>query len=179
MAYLKLRHKSLAPRIKGLVLIDSASYLQRLPFFIAPLTNPVIRHLMGMLTTPEWRTRYVLTKIFVNKDRVDKSRVERYAYFLRLPGADHAIARAAIEIVPPDAAQLIELLKTIDVPTQVLWGARDSVIPVASAYKLNNDIPNSQLDIIPNSGHVPHEDRPEAAAAIILRFIEGLKLCPS
>ena len=177
MAYLKLRDNKLLSRIKGLILMDSASYVQQPPSFIARLRNPVLRHSIRVLTTPEWRTRYVLTRIFADKNRVDKDRIERHAYFMRLPGADHAIARAAIELVPPDAARLSSLLKTIDLPTQILWGALDPVIPVDRAYQLNKDIPNSQLAILPGCGHVPHEERPRATAAIVLRFIEGLQLC--
>ena len=177
MAYLKLRDKKLVSRIKGLVLIDSASYVQQPPSFIARLRNPVMRYCIRVLTTPEWRTRYVLRTVFADKNRVDEDRIERHAYFLRLPGADHALARAAIELVPPDAAQLISLLKTTDLPTQILWGALDPVIPVDRAYQLNKDIPNSELTILPGCGHVPHEERPGATAAIVLRFIERLQLC--
>ena len=178
LTYLKLRDRNLVSRLKGLILIDSASYPQRLPFFIARLRNPVIRCLMRTFTTPEWRMRYVLTRIFANKRQVDENRVQRYARFLRLPGAEHAIARTAIELPPRDAEELSLLLKTIDLPTQILWGSLDPVIPVAKAHQLHRDIPASLLDVIPGSGHVPHEEHPDATAAVILKFMRRLQPCP-
>jgi len=175
LAYLKLRDRKLASRIQGLVLIDSASYVQSLPFFIASLKNPVIRGLTQILTTAEWRIRYVLRKLFVDHERLDRNRVERYACFLRLPDAERALARVAAGLPPPDAEHLSSLFATIDVPTQILWGAQDPVIPVAQAYRLNRDIAGSALAVIPYSGHVPHEECPDVAAAVILRFLEDLQ----
>ena len=174
MAYLRLRSQKLASHIKGLVFVDSASYLQRLPFFVAPLRNSVTRWLTNTLTTPEWRTRFVLRRIFVDKTRVDCDRVRRYAHFLRLPGADQALVRAAAAIVPPDAAELSELLKSLDRPTQIVWGASDPVIPLQHALRLNADVPGSRLDIIPATGHVPHEEKPMETAEAILSFIQEI-----
>ena len=175
LAHLKLREQVLAFRARGLVLIDSASYLQRLPFFIAHLRNPVTRQLMRALTTPEWRMRYVLRRIFVDQERIDSERVNRYSHFLRLPGAENALARAAIDLVPSNAEELSSLLKSVNLPTQILWGALDPVIPLERAYELRSDIPDSRLDVVANSGHVPHEENPDAAVAVILAFVRSLR----
>ncbi len=47
------------------------------------------------------------------------------------------------------------VLPKINIDTFILWGENDTIAPKRTAYSLNKFIPNSKLDIIPNSGHVP------------------------
>jgi pimeloyl-ACP methyl ester carboxylesterase len=171
LTYLKLRERQLGDRVAGLVLIDAASYSQALPFFVAQLRNPLTRFVAENLTTSEWRTRHVLEKLFMDKSRVDEARVERYARFLRLPGANHAIAEVAEQVVPPNLSELSDSLKTIRVPTLVIWGEKDPAIPVAFAHRLARDIGGARLVIIPDVGHIPHEEQPAATAEAILGFM--------
>ncbi|MGP4017418.1 alpha/beta fold hydrolase [Saccharopolyspora sp. 5N708] len=52
------------------------------------------------------------------------------------------------------------LLKTLTVPTRIVWGAEDRWQPVSYAKRLAADIPAAHLTIIPNAGHFPMEDNP-------------------
>jgi pimeloyl-ACP methyl ester carboxylesterase len=174
LTYLKLRERHHSDRVAALILIDAASYPQSLPFFVAQLRNPVTRFIAENLTTPEWRTRHVLERLFVDKTRVDSARIERYARFLRLPNAEHALATVAAQVVPANLTELSDKLKTIDVPTLVIWGGKDPAIPVAFAYRLAQDIRGARLLVIPDVGHVPHEERPAATAGAILEFVTAL-----
>jgi pimeloyl-ACP methyl ester carboxylesterase len=176
LALTKLRERMAPGRLVGLILIDAASYAQRLPFFVSNLRNPVMRFLAENFTTPEWRVRYVLNRIFVDKSRVDDARVDRYARFLRLPNAQYAIAKVAEQVVPPNTDEVSGHLKTIGLPTLVIWGASDPTIPVAFAHRLKNDIASARLLILPNVGHIPHEEKPIETTAAILEFLEGLKI---
>lgn len=50
-------------------------------------------------------------------------------------------------------------------------GEHDELIPVEMAYRFHQDIPNSELRIIKNSGHVPMEESPEEVIPLVEQFI--------
>ena len=60
-------------------------------------------------------------------------------------------------------------------PSLVVWGEQDSVIPVKHAYAAHAVLPGSQLEIIPHAGHFPHEDDPEHFASALIDFILDTK----
>jgi len=59
-------------------------------------------------------------------------------------------------------------------PVLILWGNEDQQVPVEYADRLNRDIPNSQLVIVPDAGHYVLFDAPGAVADAINGFIKGL-----
>jgi pimeloyl-ACP methyl ester carboxylesterase len=62
------------------------------------------------------------------------------------------------------------LLPTIDVPTLVLWGDDDRRSPLHVAQQLRASIPNAELAIIPNAGHVSNMEQPDAFNGYVGRF---------
>lgn len=159
--------------IVGLVLIDSVGYPQPLPFFVNAMRNPVTRFLVQLLT-PEHRVKLVLNKAFEVKARITPDRVERYAFFLRLPGASTALARTAERVLPPDLESIAARFPEIHVPVLIIWGEKDRVVPPENAHRFHADIPHSQLLILPETGHVPHEERPQLVIDAISRFIRSI-----
>lgn len=57
------------------------------------------------------------------------------------------------------------------IPTMVVWGGRDLVIPVKHAYAAKELLPQARLEVFTNAGHVPHEDYPDRFAAALTEFI--------
>jgi pimeloyl-ACP methyl ester carboxylesterase len=58
-------------------------------------------------------------------------------------------------------------------PVTILWGARDSWIPVARAHDLAARIPGSDLRIVDDAGHLLQEDSPETVVATVLEVLDG------
>jgi pimeloyl-ACP methyl ester carboxylesterase len=58
-----------------------------------------------------------------------------------------------------------------DVPTQIIFGEKDRVIPVAHAHAAHNALPGSRLAIIPDVGHDPQIQRPDTVADLIDDFV--------
>ena len=65
-------------------------------------------------------------------------------------------------------------LAKIDVPVLILSGEMDQVIPVAKASEMAMKIPDSTLKIIPDSGHLPMIDNPEATTKAIDDFLSTI-----
>lgn len=62
-------------------------------------------------------------------------------------------------------------LPRLRVPTLVLHGEQDPVVPVVNARMLARRIPDAQLEVVPGAGHMLLFDEPEKAAPILERFL--------
>jgi pimeloyl-ACP methyl ester carboxylesterase len=64
-------------------------------------------------------------------------------------------------------------LHRIDVPTLLLWGEQDGIVRRDYGEAWRSEIPSARLDVIPNAGHFPHWEQPEAFADHLSRFVES------
>jgi pimeloyl-ACP methyl ester carboxylesterase len=55
-------------------------------------------------------------------------------------------------------------------PTLIVWGERDSIIPVAHGAGAHEAMPGSRFEVFPDAGHMPHDDDPDRFAAILGEF---------
>ncbi len=58
------------------------------------------------------------------------------------------------------------------VPTMIVWGDHDGIIPVAHAHAAHELIPTSRLEILEGVGHFPHVEQPEVFADLLVDFLE-------
>ena len=66
-----------------------------------------------------------------------------------------------LKIVDQD---LSPLLSGVKVPTVILWGAKDDVLPLGDAYFIREHIANSQFIVFPEGDHDPEQRMPEILA---------------
>jgi pimeloyl-ACP methyl ester carboxylesterase len=59
------------------------------------------------------------------------------------------------------------------VPTLIVWGQRDAIIPVDHATAAHEVMTNSQLVVFERSGHFPHAEEPERFIAALTEFVDG------
>jgi pimeloyl-ACP methyl ester carboxylesterase len=64
-------------------------------------------------------------------------------------------------------------LHRIDVPTLVVWGANDRVVPKDYAFAYQRLIPGSKVEIIPDCGHVPQVEQRQAFVAALEGFLNA------
>lgn len=65
-----------------------------------------------------------------------------------------------------------ERLGTIEMPTMIVWGQSDRVIPMAAALSYHRRIPHSRLEIFERTGHVPQLERPARFNALLDEFLD-------
>jgi pimeloyl-ACP methyl ester carboxylesterase len=58
-------------------------------------------------------------------------------------------------------------------PTLIVWGERDSIIPVAHGAAAHAAMPGSRFEVFPGAGHMPHDADPERFAALLTEFCEA------
>ena len=141
-----------------MVLIDSAGYPQKMPWFIWLAKVPVLGAAGGKLISPRFATALVLRKCYYHKDRITDEQIDTYAYYGSLPGAREAVVATAQQIVPEDIEAVTHRYKTISVPVLIIWGADDEVVPLSVGKNFKRDIPDSELVILPQCGHIPQEE---------------------
>jgi pimeloyl-ACP methyl ester carboxylesterase len=59
------------------------------------------------------------------------------------------------------------------VPTLIVWGADDRLIPVEHAHAAHAAIPGSRLTVFDGVGHFPHSEAPERFVETVLAFVES------
>jgi pimeloyl-ACP methyl ester carboxylesterase len=64
-----------------------------------------------------------------------------------------------------------ERLGEIEMPTMIVWGQSDRVIPLAAALSYHRRIPHSRLEIFERTGHVPQLERPARFNALLDEFL--------
>jgi pimeloyl-ACP methyl ester carboxylesterase len=69
---------------------------------------------------------------------------------------------------------LARWLHRISVPALLVWGRNDKLLPSAYAEEWSRGVPRLQTTLLPDCGHLPHAEKSEETAAIILSFLERL-----
>jgi pimeloyl-ACP methyl ester carboxylesterase len=159
-------------RIRALVLLDATGYPKKnekgnLGFKLAAM--PGVASLLSSFT-PRALIRKSLEDSYSDPAKVNEALVDRYFELLLREGN----RQATVDLFQGRRKLDPERIRSIRVPTLIIWGQDDRLIDVENAGRFARDIPGSEAVVIPRSGHVPMEETPDAAAEAILRFLDRL-----
>ena len=87
---------------------------------------------------------------------------------MRLQGTHAALQRQLADLARDDRTDLT----VVAAPTLLLWGDHDRVVPLRSASRLLDRLPQAHLEIIPQAGHLLLEENPARANATILDWLD-------
>lgn len=155
-------------RVERLILIDAAGY-----------PRPDSRRFFGLMRLPgaelllRWFTpRFVVAatirSIYGDPAKVDEALIDRYRDMVLRAGNRGAIL-ARLQAYEPDP----NLLRALDMPVLVMWGAKDRMVLPANAFRFQSDIADARLQIYEQVGHVPMEEIPARSAADARAFLLG------
>ncbi len=166
-----LRIAAQAPqRVAQLVLVDALAYPvsgSSLPLGWQFARLPVLGHLTEHLL-PRPLVLQGLRAVYGHPDKVDDALVDRY-YELTLRQGNRA---ALVQRMQQwSASEGVDHVTGITLPTLVLWGGRDGLIPPAHGQRLAADIPGAKLQVFDDLGHVPHEEDPARTVAVVMDFL--------
>ena len=69
------------------------------------------------------------------------------------------------------SGELHERIGELQLPTLIIWGARDRLIPPDNAERFAADIEESQLVLFDDLGHVPQEEDALRTVAVLAAFL--------
>jgi pimeloyl-ACP methyl ester carboxylesterase len=157
-------------KVKKLILIDAAGYpmvSESKPIAFTLAQIPVLKHILNYVT-PRFLAAKSVMNVYEDPSKVTDTLVDRYfELFLREGNRQAFVDRMGFSEYP----DYLEKIRSIKVPTLILWGENDKLIPIANAYKFQNDLPNDTLVILKKTGHVPMEEDPERTVAAIMSFL--------
>lgn len=161
-------------RLAGLVLIDAGGAPVKregggnLAFMV--LRIPVIGPLASQMMQRSLVERSLRQSV-ANQAIVTPSAVDRYWELARLPGNREATReRFALPWTQFTAGQVA----AVTVPTLVMWGREDALIPYAAAEWYRDHLPRAQLVAYDRIGHLPMEETPDRSAADLAQFVDSL-----
>ena len=169
--YLKAAKINKAAYFKKLILIDATLFIDDLPILKIRLKEPLLKRILLKTVPAKIIAKVSLRRMFFEKSKVTKGRIERYAKYIKRRGTNISFIKTALLMHPDVEDFIVPHLDKVNLPVLIIWGENDPLTPVAHAYKLNRMISNSVLSIIPQCGHVPQEERPEGTADIITNFL--------
>ena len=161
------------PRVAALILVDAAG-----PAF-TPLSVPLGFRLASVPVLnriSEWFLPRSLVEegvvnVYGDPAKVGTALVDRYFELTLREGNRHALVqRLRRQVVGEDA----ERIATLKLPTLILWGGRDRLIPPPIAHQFQQQIAGSQLVVFDELGHVPQEEDPMRSVVPVKAFL-GLK----
>ena len=91
-------------------------------------------------------------------------------------GARQAFIRTLRGIVDPGGQHVNatdRLYLAREMPTQIVWGERDRIIPVTHGLEAHRQIPGSRFESFPKAGHFPHRADPRRFVKILRDFIDS------
>ena len=109
-------------------------------------------------------------------DRVSLREYARHAGSLTERAHAHAFVDTIRGVIGPWGQRVTgidRLYLTAGLPTLVVWGRRDPIIPVGHAYRAASLMPGSRLEIFDHSGHFPHCDEPIRFAELLTAFCDA------
>jgi pimeloyl-ACP methyl ester carboxylesterase len=82
-----------------------------------------------------------------------------------------ATVRAVIDQQGQRVSAIERLYLATTMPTMLLWGDKDRIIPASHAVRAHEEMPGSRLEIVDGAGHFVALEQPERVAALILDFL--------
>ncbi|KAF0182881.1 MAG: alpha/beta hydrolase [Hyphomonadaceae bacterium] len=172
---LALRHPA---RVEGLVLIGAAGWprsgddsANKEAAIFKLLRNPVLGPVMRDLDNSAM-VRKGIESAFVNKSLVDEAMLARYVDLARAPNHRATLVAITLGFRERDLATK-EKLAVIAVPTLVLHGKQDNLVPVEGAALFGEAIKGSNVIIYDQIGHVPQEEVPARSADDLRAFLHA------
>ena len=114
--------------------------------------------------------RKVFEQMVANPARIPSKLVEGFISRINSPNAKNAfkstLQNSANTQIKLERLELIE-----DIPTLILWGVKDKVIPINHSKLFQEAIANSRVEIIQDAGHAPFAEKPDQVCKILRNFL--------
>ena len=151
--------------IKKLVLIDSSGMLKK--------PTPVLEEYFEAAMNPtEDNVRKAFEKMVADPKRIPKTLVDGFIRRINLPNAKYAFESTLVNSATTQIG-LNRLRKINPIPTLILWGVHDKVIPLEHSKFFKESIDDSRLEIVADAGHAPFAEKPDQVRKLLSDFLIG------
>ena len=159
-------------RVERLVLVDAAGYPfepKSIPLGFQLARMPALALLLQH-TLPRALVENSVRNVYGDPSKVTPALVDLY-FDMSLREGNRRALGVRMALPRAEGAEGAERIATLKVPTLILWGGQDRLIPPDNAQRFARDIAGSQLVMFDTLGHVPHEEDPVATVAVVRKFL--------
>lgn len=151
----------------SLILIDGALFESGRSnrFATFPILSRWVQVLLEHFIIKPRRFESFLESAYVQAPKAED--IEGYYEPLSLPGT----ARSALSLLKTAENITSEQLTQLTMPILAIWGEKDSWVPIEEAKRIQGLLPQTLLQIIPQSGHCPMETHPEEFNQHLLEWL--------
>ena len=173
---LAYQHPEMAER---LVLAGSGGLGREVSWLIRLFTLPGVEYLMPLLCPAFVRDQgNDLSRFLHHRGWRAPHVAEMWRAYASLaePENRRAFVRTLRAVIDPGGQSVSardRLYLAAGVPTLIMWGDEDPIIPVAHAHAAHEAIPGSRLEIFAGAGHFLHVEEPVRFAEVLTDFVES------
>ena len=158
-------------RVTSLILVDPAVYAGGgAPAWIRPLLGtPQFDHLGPLFARQlEAQGTEFLKTAWHDPNKITPEIFEGYQEPLQVENWDKALWELTVS---SRESGLSERVSEFDLPILVITGDDDRIVPTEQSLRLAEELPNAELAVIPQCGHVPHEECPVVFMQAVTEFL--------
>jgi len=150
-------------QVERLVLIDSSGMLKK--------PTPLLEEYLKVAMNPtKDKVRKVFEQMVADPARIPSKLVEDFISRINSPNAKYAF-KSTLQNSANTQIGLGRLKLIENIPTLIVWGAEDKVIPPEHSRLFKEAISNSQIKIIQDAGHAPFAEKPDQVCEILRNFL--------
>jgi pimeloyl-ACP methyl ester carboxylesterase len=157
-------------RVHRLVLVNASGYpyqAKSVPIGFTIARTPVLNRLMGDML-PRAMVENSVKNVYGNPSLVTPELIDRYFDLITRAGNRQALVNRFRQTRP---GKLSTRIPDIKIPTLILWGGRDRLIPPHIGHLIHKNIVGSKLIIFDELGHVPQEEDPMNTVSALIKFL--------
>ena len=165
-------------RCERLVLVGSGGVSRDVSPFLRLVATPAAEVVMPLLRRPIVDVAATVAREILRRTPLDLAldADDLHRVLTDLPDANARQAfvrtlRAVVDWRGQVVTMLDRAYLAAAMPTLLVWGARDPIIPVAHAHLAHANLPGSRLEVFEDSGHFPHRTDPERFTAVLREFL--------
>ncbi len=167
-------------RVGRMVLVDTGGIDKDVNLVLRAATLPGAEFVLPiMFANPlheaALKLRSLLTKVGLQPS-ADVQGVSEGFTSLTEADARRAFLNTVRSVIDPTGQKISakdRLYLAADIPSLIIWGERDRIIPSSHGQLAHELMPNSQLEIFPEAGHFPFNDDPDRFVRVLNEFIEN------
>ena len=159
-------------KVQKLILVDASGLPTNKPqpWIFKMAKTPVLSKLF-LYITPKSIIEDNLKQVYEDDTKISDALITRFHDMALREGNRKAfVDRAKIDFTTSEASKK-EQLQNIQTPTLLIWGAKDTWIPLDNGKRMDALLPNSKLVVLQNSGHVPMEENPKESFKVLNDFL--------
>lgn len=149
--------------VEKLVVISPAGIMKE--------ATPALNHYIAAAMYPTFENAKKAFQEMTGSNKVDDIYTKDFVNRMQLPNAKYAFMSA---VMGSKAAPILtDRLHKIRIPTLIVWGKKDGLIPSKFAKQFHNNIRHSKLVLMEDCGHTPYFEKPDRFYDVVIEFLRN------